>query len=202
MGLVNAPVVSYTAELAGFVTSWLRLQGGDRPESALAFLTDPLPERWGRRSIADAFRAFGSVEDGLSSGDALARKPPQEAPSNREELLVALRNQVRAPITALLTGGACLTLILGQPLNTALLGLTIGMNIGAGVWQERQVGKAAEALRRMSAASARVLRDGKLVTVPASEVVLGDVLVLGPGRGLPPMHEYSTPARWKWWKRP
>jgi P-type E1-E2 ATPase len=73
------------------------------------------------------------------------------------------------------------TAVLGQPLNTALLGLTISLNVAAGVWQERQVGQAAEALRRMSAATAQVVRDGQVISIPASDVVVGDVLELGPG---------------------
>jgi cation-transporting P-type ATPase I len=181
LGPGHAPTAVYLTGLVSLAVQFMRQRGGDRPRSALAYLSDPQPERWGRRSIAEALRVFGTSEEGLRPADALARRVPQSGPTNREELLMALRNQIRAPITALLTGGACVTLILGQPLNTALLGLTISMNVVAGVWQERQVGQAAEALRKMSAATARVLRGGRMETVPASDVVLGDVLVLSPG---------------------
>jgi calcium-translocating P-type ATPase len=181
LGLGGAVVAEYLTGLAALAASWYRLRGGDRPRSALGYLSDPQPERWGRRTIEEALRAFAATPEGLRQHDAVARRAPRLAPTNREELLVALRNQVRAPITALLTGGACITLVLGQPLNTALLGFTIGMNVAAGVWQERQVGTAAEALQRMGAAIARVLRDGSVQTIPAEDVVLGDVLVLTPG---------------------
>jgi cation-transporting ATPase I len=181
IGFGNASTAVYLTGLAALGASWFRQRGGDRPESALTYLTDPAPERWGRRTIAEVLRTFGTAEEGLSAADATTRQAPQGTATPREELLLALRNQVRTPITALLIGGACTTLILGQPLNTVLLAFTIATNIGAGVWQERQVGKAAEALRRMSAASAQVLRGGQVATVPASAVVLGDVLLLGPG---------------------
>ena len=181
VGSSNASIGVYLTGIVALAAQWLRQRGGARPRSALAYLTDPQPERWGRRSIADALRVFGTSPDGLMPADAVARRIPQSGSSNREELLMALRNQIRAPITALLTGGACVTLVLGQPLNTALLGFTISLNVLAGVWQERQVGQAAEALRRMSAATARVLRAGRMETVPATDVVLGDVLVLSPG---------------------
>jgi calcium-translocating P-type ATPase len=181
LGSKNAAVSVYLMGMVALAAEWLRQRGGARPRSALAYLTDPRPERWGRRTVAEALRVFGTSLNGLARADALARRTPHAASSDREELLIALRNQIRAPITALLTGGACVTMVLGQPLNTALLGLTISMNVLAGVWQERQVGKAAEALRRMSAATAGVLRAGRVETVPASDVVLGDVLVLTPG---------------------
>ena len=101
--------------------------------------------------------------------------------SSREELLSSLRNQVRAPITAILASGACPTLALWQPLNTLILGTTISLNLVAGVWQERQVGQASEALQRLGAATAQVPRDGAAARVSAAEVVPGDVLILTPG---------------------
>src|SRR5262249_31527280 len=95
LGLHTATLPVYLTGLATMATSWLRLRGGDRPESALAYLTDPRPERWGRRSETEALRAFGTGVDGLSSADAAARKVPQGGNTDREELLLALRNQVR-----------------------------------------------------------------------------------------------------------
>jgi calcium-translocating P-type ATPase len=181
MGLTHVSISVYLLGLGAVGAGWLRLRGGGRPQSALGYLTDPRPERWGRRTIDESLRVFGAALEGLSQAAALARRTPPEMPSSREELLLTARNQIRAPITALLAGGACLTLVLGQPLNTALLGLTITMNVAAGIWQERQVGRAAEALRGMSAANALVLREGQVQSVAASEVVLGDVLVLSPG---------------------
>jgi cation-transporting P-type ATPase I len=50
-----------------------------------------------------------------------------------------------------------------------------------GAWQERQAGRAAEALERLGAVQAKVLRDGEPVCVPADDVVPGDVLVLASG---------------------
>jgi calcium-translocating P-type ATPase len=181
VGAERASLGVYLAALAAMGAGWLRLRGGDRPESSLAHLSDPHPERWGRREVEDVLRAFNTTEDGLSSKDAASRRVAPVTATARDELLAALRNQVRAPITAVLAGGACLTLVLGQPLNTAILGTTIALNVAAGIWQERQVGQAAEALQRLGAATARVLRDGRAVTVPASDVVAGDVLVLAPG---------------------
>jgi len=180
-GPEGATMAVYLASLAAMGLSWWRLRGGARPETALAYLTDPRPERWGRRGILDVLRSFNTTEQGLSTTEARMRRVVPLQAGGKEDLLAALRNQVRAPITALLTGGACLTLVLGQPLNTALLAVTISLNVAAGVWQERQVGQAAHALEQMSAATARVLRDGQPQIIPANEVVPGDLLLLGPG---------------------
>jgi magnesium-transporting ATPase (P-type) len=181
LGIERASLGLYLASLASMGIGWLRLRGGRRSESSLAYLADPRPERWGRRGVADALRAFNTSENGLTSAEAAARRLAPAAASTGDALVAALRNQLRTPITAILAGGACLTLVLGQPLNTALLALTISVNVAAGVWQEREVGKAADAIRKLAAGTARVLRDGAAVTVPAGQLVPGDVLVLAAG---------------------
>src|SRR5439155_24949052 len=138
-------------------------------------------ERWGRWAVADILRTLNSRPEGLTSAEAAGRRALATPASGRDELLVAFRNQLRAPITALLAGGSCLTLVLEQPVNSALLALTTTLNILAGIWQEREIGKASEALQRLSAGHARVLRDGEMALVTANEVVPGDILLLAPG---------------------
>jgi magnesium-transporting ATPase (P-type) len=181
LGVEGASRTVYLAALGALASSWLRLRGGQRAESSLTFLADPRPERWGRRTPEEILRTLNTSLDGLNSAEAASRQALAAPSSGRDELLVALRNQIRAPITGLLAGGACLTLVLGQPLNSFLLALTTGLNVAAGMWQEREIGKAAEALQRLSAGHARVLRAGRPVVVQADEVVPGDILALAPG---------------------
>jgi calcium-translocating P-type ATPase len=181
LGTERASTTVYLAAIAAMGAVLFRLRGGVRPESSLARLADPRPERWAQRSIADLCAALHTSEDGLSMMEAANRRQSRGALTPRDHLLIALRNQLKSPITLVLTGGACLTLVLGQPLNTALLAITSSLNVAAGVWQEREVGRAAEAIKRLSSGIARVLRDERTVVVPTAEVVAGDVLLLGPG---------------------
>jgi magnesium-transporting ATPase (P-type) len=181
MGIELASMGVYIAALAAMTDVWLRLRGGQRPESSLAHLSDPHPERWGRRSVEDVLRALDTTENGLTSTDAAARRQAPTEQSRSDALLSALRSQLRTPITGIMSCGTCLTLLLNQPLNTALLMLTTSINILAGIWQEREVGKAAEALKRMSAGTAHVLRDGQVVVVSVKDVAPGDVLLLEAG---------------------
>ncbi len=181
LGVEIASLSVYLSALAVMGVSWARLRGGDRPESSLASLADPRPERWGRRTLGDVLRTFGSTPEGLSNAEAGVRHIPNVAATAGDEFLTALQNQARTPITAVLVGGGCLTLALGQPLNTAIIGFTTALNLAAGIWQEREVGKASEVLQRLGAASARVLRDGQVCVIPALDVVPGDILMLAPG---------------------
>src|SRR5206468_2439565 len=97
------------------------------------------------------------------------------------ELWSALQHQLTAPISLVLAGGVGFSLLLNHVLDAAILGTTIGVNVAIGVWQERQVGEAAAALQRLGTATARVLRAGQVITLPAAEVVPGDVLMLMAG---------------------
>jgi magnesium-transporting ATPase (P-type) len=181
LGYEIAFIPGYVAALAAMGAGLFRLRGGNRPESALGYLTDPRPERWGHRSVPAVLRAFHSSEKGLTTNAATRRSRPRPAAEGREELIAALGKQLRAPTMSLLAGGACLTLVLGQPLNTALIGMSLTINVVAGIWQERQVTRGGEAVQRLGGPTARVLRDGKPVTLPADGLVPGDVLVLMQG---------------------
>ena len=59
------------------------------------------------------------------------------------------------------------------------------INAVLGVYQESKAEKAIEALQKMSAATSKVLRDGKLMTVPSEELVVGDVVLLEAGDAVP-----------------
>jgi magnesium-transporting ATPase (P-type) len=181
LGADRASLGVYLGALAAMGAGWARMRGGERADATLAFLSDPRPERWGRRSVMEVLRTFNTSAAGLSTLEAAARRSPPLTAAGTHELLTALKNQFKAPVTSILASGACLTLVLGQPLNTAILCLTISLNVAAGVWQEREVGKASAALMRLSTGIARVLRDGKVVSVQANDVVTGDVLALTRG---------------------
>jgi hypothetical protein len=181
LGGERAALAVYLAALAAMGAATYRLRGGHRSGTTLAHLSDPRPERWARRDLSDVLSALNSTAEGLTTAEAHSRRQKLGGGSGNDNFLSALRNQLTAPITMVLGGGACLTLVLRQPLNTALLAFTTGLNVAAGVWQEREIGKATEAIKRLSVGTARVLRDGRTIACPTPEVVPGDVLVLGGG---------------------
>lgn len=59
------------------------------------------------------------------------------------------------------------------------------LNTTIGIYQEGSAEKAAEALKNMLSSDAVLIRNGKEVKIPASEVVPGDVVVLGTGDRVP-----------------
>ena len=185
-GVERASHGVYVSALAALADGWLRMRGGKRSGSSLSQLIDPHPERWGRQSVASVLRALKTTEAGLSSAQAAQRQSVAPQAIGRPEVVTALLDQVRNPVNVILTGGALLSLIAGgAALDIVIIGATVAINVTVGFWQERQADKAAEALRRLGTTTARVLRDGNVVTVPATAVVSGDVLLLAPGDRVP-----------------
>jgi calcium-translocating P-type ATPase len=181
-GVERASHGVYVTALAALADGWLRLRGGSRPGLSLTQLVDPRPERWAQQSLPNVLRALHTTEAGLSSAVVAQRQRATPRAARRLELVTAILEQVRSPVNSILTGGALLSLIAGgAALDIVIIGATVAVNVVVGVWQERQAGKAVEALRRLGTARARVLRNGVPVTVPAAAIVPGDVLLLAPG---------------------
>jgi calcium-translocating P-type ATPase len=180
-GVERASLAVYAASLVALADGRLRLRGEHRSRSALAYLVDPRPERWGRRDPAAVFHALKTSARGLTSAQAARRRRAEPPATRRHDLVAGILEQLRSPVTGVLAGGAFLSLLAGETLDIAIIGATIALNVVMGAWQEHQAGQAAEALKRLGTARARVLRDGAVVTLPAGQVVPGDVLLLAAG---------------------
>jgi cation-transporting ATPase I len=148
-------------------------------------LSDLQPERFGRQSIDEVLGSLESRVDGLSSDEARARHRPPETADRSSPVVSAVLDQLRSPLTGILAGAAGASLLLGAVGDVAMIGAVILVNTAVGTWQERQAGRAAEALAEMSARTANVVRDGELRAVEADELVPGDVIVLATGDRVP-----------------
>ena len=63
--------------------------------------------------------------------------------------------------------------------------IVVVINAVLGVYQESKAEKAIEALQEMTAATSKVLRDGKMVLLKSEELVPGDVVILEAGDAVP-----------------
>jgi magnesium-transporting ATPase (P-type) len=185
IGVHLAFIPGYVAALGAMAAGVFRLRGGRRPEAVLGYMVEPRPERWGHRPIPNVLEAFHTRPEGLSPASAARRQRSRPASHLREDFLAAVNKQYQSPSVGLLAAGACLTLVLGQPLHTAILSAALTVNVLAGLWRERRASLCNDAVRKLSTAEVRVLRDGETVIVPAAEVVPGDVLVLLHGDRIP-----------------
>jgi cation-transporting ATPase E len=91
-----------------------------------------------------------------------------------------LRANVLTRFNAILLALLVVIIIVG-PLQDALFGLILVANSGIGIIQELRAKRTLDQLSVLNAPTARAVRDGATVTVPAGQVVLDDVLELRSG---------------------
>ncbi len=172
---------TYIGTFVALAAGWLRLRGGEETRPAVTRIADPQPEKWGRRSIEETLALLLARPEGLSSKEATLRWSRRTDISKTPGLLDAILEQARSPLIGIMAGGALLSLFIGNIIDVAIIGATITFNIFVGAWQEHQADKTAETLRKMATPAARVLRDGQETTIPVTDLVSGDILVLVSG---------------------
>jgi Ca2+-transporting ATPase len=98
-----------------------------------------------------------------------------------ESFITMFMHQFDGFIIKLLLGATGVSWILGQAVDAAIILGIIGLEAMLGVWQEYKAEKSLDALKEMSAPSARVLRNGIAAEIPTDRVVPGDILLLEAG---------------------
>ena len=96
-----------------------------------------------------------------------------------------LARQFRSPLVLILVVAAGLSLFLGEWLDAAIILAIVLGSAALGFAQEYRASAALEALRRRLALTARVLRDGRELVIPAASVAPGDVVLLAAGNLIP-----------------
>lgn len=77
------------------------------------------------------------------------------------------------------------TLAVGHLLDAAIMALLLGFNAAVSFWQEDRAHRALELLQQHLRVTARVLREGAWATLPAREIVPGDIVHLRMGDIVP-----------------
>jgi Ca2+-transporting ATPase len=92
-----------------------------------------------------------------------------------------LAAQFASPLIWLLLAATALSAFLGEIPDAVAIGVIVVVNALVGFFQEYRAERALLALRSLTAPRARVLRDRRQATVPAAEIVPGDLLLLEAG---------------------
>ena len=147
-----------------------------------------------RQPPSDTLHALDSTPDGLTPAQAAARlardgrnvltEPPKPS------LVKRFFQQLADPMILVLLAAALISAITSAYAHESfadviIILIVVIINAVLGVYQESKAEQAIAALKELSAAHSRVLRGGKLVTVPSEELVVGDVLVLEAGDAVP-----------------
>ena len=128
-----------------------------------------------------------STEAGLSSAEA--EKRLQENGKNKlaaakgKSIIRRFLEQLADPMIIILLVAAAISGVLAVIENESFADVIIILavvivNAVLGVYQESKAEKAIEALQEMSAATSKVLRDGKVQIVHSEDLVVGDIILL------------------------
>lgn len=89
--------------------------------------------------------------------------------------------QFKSPFVLLLAIASGLSLYFGENLDAIAIGAVLIINAIIGFVMEYEAGQSMEALKKLTIASAKVLRDGTVQEIPSSNLVPGDVLYVEAG---------------------
>lgn len=144
---------------------------------------------WHALPLSEVLRELETTARGLSDAEAanrLKQNGKNELRSRPPRTLgQMLRAQILDPMVLILIGAAVLSAALQEWTEAAVIGLIVVLNAVIGIVQEKKAQSSLEALRQMSAPTARVLRQGEESVVPAAELVVGDIVQLRDGDMVP-----------------
>ena len=146
-------------------------------------------KHWHTESVEATLRALDAVPLGLTFAEAearLARHGPNALPEGRRRSpLRMLADQFADFMILVLVAAAAVSGIVGEPSDTIAIFVIVLLNAVIGFVQEWRAERAMAALRLMAAPSARVRRDGAVATLPADQLVPGDIVLLEAGNVVP-----------------
>jgi Ca2+-transporting ATPase len=110
--------------------------------------------------------------------------------AKKDSLLVRFFNQLKDPMIIILLAAAGISGITaaysGESFTDVIIILAVVIiNSVLGVYQESKAEKAIEALQAISAATSKVIRDGKIQVIKSEDLVVGDVILLEAGDSVP-----------------
>ena len=147
------------------------------------------PQLWHSLTSDQTLDRLQSSRTGLTSAEAarrLAEYGPNElSAAERISPLALLIGQFKNALILILIGATVLSAFLGHAVEAVTILIIVLFAVILGFVQEFRAEKAIEALQRMAAPNATVLRDGEETRLPARDLVPGDVVVIAAGDRCP-----------------
>jgi P-type Ca2+ transporter type 2C len=145
---------------------------------------------WHTLEIRDAAQKLSSdPARGISHRDAdirLREYGPNELAEGRQRTpLMMLAGQFKDFMIIVLIAAAVVSGVLGEAVDTMAIVVIVVLNAVIGAAQEYKAEESMRALKKMAAPEASVIREGVRLTVPASGLVPGDLVILEAGMIVP-----------------
>ena len=144
---------------------------------------------WHAMALQEVVAALGSTASGLTSIEAAGRLAttgsntiPHQRPVTAWRTLL---DQLRSVIVWLLVAACAVALATADLADALAIGAVLLLNVALGFALEMRAHRAVEALSRLEARRATVVRDGIPREMDAHDVVPGDVVLLEAGQAVP-----------------
>jgi P-type Mg2+ transporter len=141
------------------------------------------------RPVAELLAELHSTPDGLSMADAQERLqevgPNVLTPRRHDSALRLFISQFTSPLVLILIFAAIISAIAGEWTDAIIVLIIVLASAALGFIQEYSASNAVEKLRAQVTIKANVLRDGRVQSIPAEEIVPGDVVLLSAGSLIP-----------------
>ncbi len=153
-------------------------------------------------SMAALQAHLGATLDGLSTAEAhtrLAHDGYNELVEKHAHPLLRLLSSFWGPIPWMIEVAAILSLVVRHWADFGIILALLVMNALVGFWEEYQADTTIAALKSHLALQARARRDGAWVTIPARELVPGDLSPPARRRDYPSRRQIARRAiPWRW----
>ena len=144
---------------------------------------------WHTLTVDEAFLELKSQPIGLSQIEVEKRVleygPNELTATHRISAWEILLEQFKNVLILILLGATAISLFLGHGVESIVIAVIVLFAVVLGFVQEYRAERAIDALRKMAAPTATVLRDGVEIKIPARELVPGDVILLHTGDRIP-----------------
>ncbi len=146
-------------------------------------------KNWHAIGGEETLSALSATREGLSSEEAARRQEKYGRNVLREKkkksIWKMLLEQIMDVMVIILLLAAVLSLIFHDWAEAAVIFVIVVVNAVIGIVQEKKAADALASLATLTAPTARVLRDGEECTLPAEELVPGDIVILADGCVVP-----------------
>lgn len=146
-------------------------------------------KNWHSLPVSGVFSQLDSSEEGLSSEQASKRLAEygynELQDASKKSAWLLLLEQFKNLLIIILLIAVALSAFLGELTDAIVIFIIVCFAAGLGFIQEYRAEKAIQALKRMAAPLASVLRDGEEHEVQARELVPGDVIIIRTGDKIP-----------------
>ena len=146
-------------------------------------------EPWHTLSPQEVLEHLRVRDNGLTSAQVAERLaqygPNQLTESPRPGFLAMLWDQFNNFIVMLLIVASVISALLGEWIDASAIMSIVLLNAILGIVQERRAEEALAALKKLAAPEAHIMRDGHRTSVPARELVPGDIVYLEAGNHIP-----------------